>query len=79
MSELLLIAASGLAREVMALVRRSGQYDILGILDDDEELTGVEVDGARFSDLSATLPSSTRRLSWFVWALAGPVRQWWTG
>ncbi|WP_427173003.1 NeuD/PglB/VioB family sugar acetyltransferase [Arthrobacter sp. 92] len=46
MSELLLIAASGLAREVMALVRRSGQYDILGILDDDEELTGVEVDGA---------------------------------
>lgn len=45
-SELLLIAASGLAREVLATVRRSGQYDIVGFLDDDEELSGIDVDGA---------------------------------
>ena len=45
MSELILIAASGLAREVLALVRSSGQYDVVGLLDDDREMTGVTVDG----------------------------------
>lgn len=47
MSELLLIAASGLAREVLASVRDSGQFDVLGILDDDEFKVGSTVDGAR--------------------------------
>jgi sugar O-acyltransferase (sialic acid O-acetyltransferase NeuD family) len=46
MSELILIAASGLAREVLAMVRASGQYDVAGLLDDDEEINGVSVDGA---------------------------------
>jgi sugar O-acyltransferase (sialic acid O-acetyltransferase NeuD family) len=46
MSELILIAASGLAREVLAMVRASGQYDVAGLLDDDEEINGVTVDGA---------------------------------
>ncbi|GAA2135355.1 acetyltransferase [Arthrobacter humicola] len=46
MSELLLISASGLAREVLATVRSSGRYDVVGFLDDDEELSGIEVDGA---------------------------------
>ena len=46
MSELILIAASGLAREVLAMVRSSGQYDVVGLLDDDKELGGVTVDGA---------------------------------
>ncbi|HEY9357569.1 MAG TPA: acetyltransferase [Arthrobacter sp.] len=46
MSELILIAASGLAREVLAMVRSSGQYDVLGMLDDDPEMAGVTVDGA---------------------------------
>ncbi|MFY9633480.1 MAG: NeuD/PglB/VioB family sugar acetyltransferase [Cellulosimicrobium cellulans] len=46
MSELILIAATGLAREVMAMVRSSGQYDVVGLLDDDIELAGVTVDGA---------------------------------
>jgi sugar O-acyltransferase (sialic acid O-acetyltransferase NeuD family) len=45
-SELLLIAASGLGREVLVSVRSSGQYDIVGFLDDNEELFGIEVDGA---------------------------------
>ena len=45
-SELLLIAASGLAREVLATVRSSGQYDIAGFLDDDREMSGIDVDGA---------------------------------
>lgn len=47
MSELLLIAASGLAREVLAMVRSSGQYDVMGMLDDDVQLAGLSVDGAR--------------------------------
>ncbi len=46
MSELILVSASGLAREVLAIVRASGQYDVLGLLDDDKELVGVSVDGA---------------------------------
>lgn len=46
MSELILIAASGLAREVLAMVRASGQYDVVGLLDDDKQMAGVTVDGA---------------------------------
>lgn len=46
MSELILISVSGLAREVLAMVRSSGQYDVVGLLDDDQELAGVIVDGA---------------------------------
>lgn len=46
MSELILVAATGLAREVLAMVRGSGQYDVVGLLDDDKEMAGVTVDGA---------------------------------
>lgn len=46
MSELLLIAATGLAREVLATVRSSGRYDVVGFLDEDEDIAGTEVDGA---------------------------------
>ncbi|BCT75466.1 transferase [Sinomonas cyclohexanicum] len=46
MPELLLVAASGLAREVMALVRGGDQYNVLGILDDDPLRTGSVLDGA---------------------------------
>jgi sugar O-acyltransferase (sialic acid O-acetyltransferase NeuD family) len=45
-SELILVGATGLAREVLAMVRSSGQYDVLGLLDDDREMAGVTVDGA---------------------------------
>ncbi|QCB96086.1 acetyltransferase [Arthrobacter sp. PAMC25564] len=45
MSELLLIAATGLAREVLATVRSSGRYDVVGFLDD-AEMIGSDVDGA---------------------------------
>ncbi|MGO4230526.1 NeuD/PglB/VioB family sugar acetyltransferase [Arthrobacter sp. YAF34] len=45
MSELLLIAATGLAREVLATVRSSGRYDVVGFLDDDA-MAGTDVDGA---------------------------------
>jgi sugar O-acyltransferase (sialic acid O-acetyltransferase NeuD family) len=44
-SELLLIAASGLAREALATVRSGGRYDVVGFLDD-EEMYGIEVDWA---------------------------------
>jgi sugar O-acyltransferase (sialic acid O-acetyltransferase NeuD family) len=46
MGDLILIAASGLAREVLAAVRESGQFDVIGILDDDEGKLGTTVDGA---------------------------------
>ncbi|MET3164307.1 UNVERIFIED_ORG: FlaA1/EpsC-like NDP-sugar epimerase [Arthrobacter sp. UYEF10] len=46
MSELILIAASGRARQVLTMVRASGQYDVVGLLDDDKEMAGVTVDGA---------------------------------
>ena len=46
MTELLLVAASGLAREVMALVRAGDDFDILGILDDDPVRAGSVLDGA---------------------------------
>lgn len=41
----MLLAMSGLAQEVLAAVRVSGQYDVLGILDDDPELLGTSIDG----------------------------------
>lgn len=46
MTELLLIAASGLAREVMAAVRGGDQFDVLGLVDDDSSRTGTVLDGA---------------------------------
>lgn len=46
MTELLLIGASGLAREVLACVREDGQFDVIGVLDDDESKTGSALDGA---------------------------------
>lgn len=45
MSEIVLIAATGLAREVLATVRSSGRYDVVGFLDDDDR-AGTDVDGA---------------------------------
>ena len=41
-----MLAATGLAREVLLTVRASGQYDVLGILDDDPQLLDVLIDGA---------------------------------
>ena len=46
MTELLLIGASGLAREVLACVRENGQFDVVGVLDDDESRVGSTLDGA---------------------------------
>ncbi|PVZ57106.1 NeuD/PglB/VioB family sugar acetyltransferase [Arthrobacter sp. H-02-3] len=45
MSELVLIAATGLGREVLATVRSNGRYDVVGFLDDDA-MVGTDVDGA---------------------------------
>jgi sugar O-acyltransferase (sialic acid O-acetyltransferase NeuD family) len=43
--QLILVAASGLAREVLALVRALGGYEVVGILDDDEARHGTMLDG----------------------------------
>lgn len=45
MTELLLVAASGLAREVLAAVRGNGQFSVVGFLDDDPAKTGMQIDG----------------------------------
>lgn len=45
MSTLMLVAASGLAREVVAVERRRGRYDDLVLVDDDSSLWGSTVDG----------------------------------
>lgn len=46
MADLILIAASGLACEVLATVRDSGQFDVVGILDDDPGRAGTTMDGS---------------------------------
>lgn len=45
MPPLLLMAASGLAREVLAVLRRTGEYQLCGFLDDDRSLLSSTVDG----------------------------------
>lgn len=45
MTELLLVGASGLAREVLTLLRNRPEYAPVGILDDLPELQGSSVDG----------------------------------
>jgi sugar O-acyltransferase (sialic acid O-acetyltransferase NeuD family) len=42
---LLLVAASGLAREVLAVIRTHKLYDVIGFLDDSPSLAGGLVDG----------------------------------
>ncbi|WP_372593646.1 NeuD/PglB/VioB family sugar acetyltransferase [Actinotalea sp.] len=44
---LLLVAASGLAREVLAAVRVRGTHEVVGLLDDNEDLHGSSVGGVR--------------------------------
>lgn len=44
---LLLVAASGLARETLAMVRAHALFDVVGFLDDSPALNGATVDGAQ--------------------------------
>jgi sugar O-acyltransferase (sialic acid O-acetyltransferase NeuD family) len=46
MTELLLVDASGLARDVMSAVRSGDQFDLLGLLDGDASRIGTVLDGA---------------------------------
>ena len=63
MTELLLIGASGLAREVLACVRENGQFDVVGVLDDDESRVGQPSTAPRSLAPPAT-PCVTRRRAW---------------
>ena len=44
---LILFAASGLAREALEAVRASGEYDVIGIVDDNPRLSGELVSGIK--------------------------------
>lgn len=43
---IVLVAASGLAREALAAIRAAGEYQVAGIFDDDTSLHGSAIDGA---------------------------------
>lgn len=47
MASVLMVAASGLARETIASIRETGDHQIVGVLDDDPSLHGRQVAGAR--------------------------------
>ncbi|WP_411732521.1 NeuD/PglB/VioB family sugar acetyltransferase [Paeniglutamicibacter sp.] len=47
MARLLLIAASGLAREVISSVKQTGDHEVVGLLDDDTALRGQVLGGIR--------------------------------
>ena len=74
MSELVLITGSGLAREVLTMVRASGQYDVVGLLDDDQEMAGVTVDGAPVLGTIDDAPKFTHAL-FLVCVASGKSRE----
>lgn len=48
--KLILIAASGLAREALAVIRAHKLYDVIGFLDDSRDLSGSVIDGVPVLD-----------------------------
>src|SRR6185312_3210267 len=47
MSSVLMVAASGLARETIASIRETGDHQVVGVLDDDPSLHGRQIAGIR--------------------------------
>jgi sugar O-acyltransferase (sialic acid O-acetyltransferase NeuD family) len=73
-SALILLAAGGLAREVLASVRRSDVHHVVGLVDDDPTLTGVTIDGVPvLGDIASLQRESDLRL--VICAGRGPTRR----
>lgn len=74
MEDLILVAASGLAREVAETVAASRSHRIIGVVDDDPDLAGTEISGMPVLGTSAALTTHPSALI-VVCAGRGPSRR----
>lgn len=72
MEKLILVTASGLAREVLASVRATGDFDVVGFVDDDPRLQGGSVAGVPVIGTVADAAAPDARL--LICAGPGAVR-----
>lgn len=73
MRPLLLVGAGGLAREVIASIRATGTYEVVGLLDDDADRRGAVLDGVPV--VGAAVDAAARDEALLVCIGEGTVRE----